>query len=53
MIYMNRLLKMFLIGELNDLQSNFSIEKRIQLVKTVRLSTHSDIFEVKKFKNFF
>ena len=53
MNYINRFLKMFLIGELNDLQWSFSIEKRIQLVKTVRLSTHTDIFEEKNFSKIF
>ena len=32
---------------------NFKYVKRFQLVKTIRLSTHNDIFEEEKIQNFF
>ena len=32
---------------------NFLYQKRFQLVNTISLSTHIDIFEEKKFQNFF
>ena len=43
-LFMNFSARMFLIRVLNDFQWIFDIKKRIQLVKTVRLSTHIDIF---------
>ena len=42
-----------LIRVRNDLWWIFNIEKRFQLVKTTRLSTHIDIFEEKKISIFF
>ena len=36
-----------------DLQWIFKIEKRIEFNKTIRLSTHIDIFDEKKIQNFF
>ena len=44
---------MFLIQVRNDLWWIFNIKKRSQLVKTIRLSTHIDIFDEKKFSKFF
>ena len=35
------------------ISGDFFIKKRFQLVKTIRLSTHNEIFEGKKFKIFF
>ena len=44
---------MFLIWVRNDLRRFFVIEKYIQLVKTVRLSTHIGTLKKNKFKNCF
>ena len=52
MIDSYRLFKMFLIRVSTDLHEVF-IQKHFQLVKTIRLNTHIDIFEEKKFSNFF
>ena len=53
MKYLYRLLRILIIRVRNDLQCIFSIKKRIQLLKTVRLSTHIDIFKEKRFQNLF
>ena len=36
-----------------DLQWIFKIKKRIELIKTIRLSTHIDIFDEKKISKLF